>query len=184
MNGIELKKEGRRVYVVGNTFPIKSAIKDAGGHWDADRKAWWIGAGKVAEIEKAIENASDAPKEPADPEIMGKVRYEAKTGKVGTYFIAWHGRTKNGDERYRLVNFDGSVEFFADPIRVEVVKHYSEPMKLSSLRRFVESKKAVEKGGECPRCASMMARGKWGHYSGSGDYEDCSLCGSVVEVRF
>lgn len=45
---------GARVYVLGQTFAIRDAIKSAGGHWDAERKAWWIGATKRAELEAAI----------------------------------------------------------------------------------------------------------------------------------
>lgn len=30
---IELKEEGKRVYLLGNTFAIKDRLKEAGGHW-------------------------------------------------------------------------------------------------------------------------------------------------------
>lgn len=53
---------GARVYVLGQTFAIKDTIKSVGGHWDADRKAWWIGATKRADLEVAIATAK-----PADP---------------------------------------------------------------------------------------------------------------------
>ena len=51
---------GVRVYVLGQTFAMKDAIKSAGGHWDADRKAWWVGAAKRAELEAAIASAKPA----------------------------------------------------------------------------------------------------------------------------
>ncbi|OFW37672.1 MAG: hypothetical protein A3J29_06265 [Acidobacteria bacterium RIFCSPLOWO2_12_FULL_67_14b] len=51
---------GARVYVLGQTFALRDAIKSAGGHWDAERKAWWIGATKRAELEAAIAAAKPA----------------------------------------------------------------------------------------------------------------------------
>lgn len=56
---------GARVYVLGQTFAIKDTIKSVGGHWDADRKAWWIGATKRADLEAAIATAK--PAKPAEP---------------------------------------------------------------------------------------------------------------------
>lgn len=51
---------GARVYVLGQTYPIRDAIRAAGGHWDAERKAWWIGTAKRAELEAAIASAKPA----------------------------------------------------------------------------------------------------------------------------
>lgn len=48
-NDITISSEGRRHYIVGNTYPIKSAIKSAGCKWDRDRGAWWTGKREVAE---------------------------------------------------------------------------------------------------------------------------------------
>lgn len=43
MPNVTVTREGRRSYLSGDTYPLKDAIKTAGGHWDADRRAWWIG---------------------------------------------------------------------------------------------------------------------------------------------
>lgn len=48
---------GARVYVLGDTFKIRGAIKDVGGHWDDERKAWWIGATKRETLAAAIASA-------------------------------------------------------------------------------------------------------------------------------
>lgn len=45
---------GQRVYVMGDTYAIRGAIKSVGGHWDAERKAWWIGAAKREVLTEAI----------------------------------------------------------------------------------------------------------------------------------
>jgi hypothetical protein len=34
---------------VGDTFPIRAALKSAGCRWDADEKAWWTGKRETAE---------------------------------------------------------------------------------------------------------------------------------------
>jgi uncharacterized repeat protein (TIGR03803 family) len=46
---IALQTEATRIYLVGDTFAAKDRIKAIGGHWDPDRRAWWIGKGKLAE---------------------------------------------------------------------------------------------------------------------------------------
>lgn len=46
---IVIESEGRRHYLVGNTYPIKGAIKAAGCSWDPNRGAWWTGKREVAE---------------------------------------------------------------------------------------------------------------------------------------
>ncbi len=49
MNTITIQSEGRRHYLVGDTYPIKNAIRGAGCNWDRDRGAWWTGKREVAE---------------------------------------------------------------------------------------------------------------------------------------
>jgi len=46
---IQISKEGRRHYLVGNTYAVKDALRDAGAHWDRDRGAWWTSKADVAE---------------------------------------------------------------------------------------------------------------------------------------
>lgn len=55
---------GRRVYVRGNSYPFREAIKAAGGRWDAAEKAWWIGGAEKAEALK-VALASATPAAPA-----------------------------------------------------------------------------------------------------------------------
>jgi hypothetical protein len=195
MSNITFQEEGRRVYVLGDTFPIKNAIKEAGGHWDSDRKAWWIGAAKRPVIEAAIGSApvpqatAERREEKAgdETEVRGKVKYKGKT-----YFVIWAGETKKG-RACKLTTFDGSCVFWANESEVEWVKTYqareersfygrgsgrSHYPTLGSIRRFIEEKKKVEKGGECPRCADRPG------YFGSGDYETCSLCGGTYGINY
>ncbi len=46
---ISITSEGRRHYLVGDTYPIKGAIRSAGCKWDPERKAWWTGKRETAE---------------------------------------------------------------------------------------------------------------------------------------
>src|SRR5690606_13952379 len=46
---VTIEKQGRRYYLVGNTYPVKDALKNAGAHWDRDRGAWWTSKADVAE---------------------------------------------------------------------------------------------------------------------------------------
>lgn len=46
---ITIEKAGRRYYVRGETFPHKTALRDAGCKWDDEAGAWWTGKAEVAE---------------------------------------------------------------------------------------------------------------------------------------
>lgn len=47
---IQIDTRGRRHYLVGDTYPVRAAIKDAGCKWDPDAKAWWTGKRETAEV--------------------------------------------------------------------------------------------------------------------------------------
>lgn len=62
MEKIELRDSGRRVYLVGNTYSLRDAIKDIGGHWDADAKAWWVASSKRSAAEAVLAKAEETSK--------------------------------------------------------------------------------------------------------------------------
>src|SRR5690554_3443090 len=103
---ISLEKVGSRIYVTGNTYPIRSQLKDIGCHWDGDRKQWWIGTAKVKQVEELLAGASSQPqKENLDEaRVYGKVEYKGKT-----YYVIAQSRS-NG--RVRLTVLDGSIDFW------------------------------------------------------------------------
>lgn len=161
----ELQVEGRRVYITGNTFAIKGKLRDAGAKWDADRKAWWVGSGKKADIEAVIgspvANAAapvDRPSQGEDQVVAGKVTYKGKT-----YFAAGRverGRTHYDDRvenicsrdggRILLVFTDGSSTFWADRTVVQTVKNYDKPQTIGGLKRFALSAKRLADDGHNP----------------------------------
>lgn len=166
MSNIELKEEGQRVYVLGNTFPIKDAIKSAGGHWDADRKAWWIGKKKKSELEASIgkvaggsQHAQGERQEPGeDAAVAGRAEYKGRT-----YYLA--GRVEKGrthwdntvapiltrdQSKYLLYSRDGKMQFWAAYSMVTVSKRYSKAQTIRSLREYMEDRKAEQKDGAEP----------------------------------
>lgn len=74
MESIEIKAQGKRVYAIGNTYPIKDSLRGMGAKWDADAKAWWVGATKRAELESLLSTASTStPAQDALPPLTGKI---------------------------------------------------------------------------------------------------------------
>lgn len=55
---VRLETDGRRVYVRGDSYPIRGALRGAGCHWDPDAKAWWIGSEKRDALAAAIASAT------------------------------------------------------------------------------------------------------------------------------
>jgi hypothetical protein len=45
--------------ITGNTYPVKDQIKNLGGKWDADKKAWMVPNDKY---EQALKLVATAPK--------------------------------------------------------------------------------------------------------------------------
>lgn len=124
---ILLQTEGRRIYLSGNTFPIKDDIKSIGGKWDAERKMWWVGVGKADEAKALCEAKTSAPspvKTVANPDeirLTGKGKYKGREYYAGSFT---QDRT-----RVRLLTLpDDSgkfLDFWAPCSEVEQTKTYS-----------------------------------------------------------
>lgn len=60
---LSVSQDGRRCYITGDTMAVRGLLRDGGCHWDAERKAWWLGS-----LEKAlalVEQAKTAEAEAA-----------------------------------------------------------------------------------------------------------------------
>lgn len=166
MSQVTIQKEASRVYFVGNTYPVKDQIKRMGGHWDGDRKAWWVGSAKLAEATTLAASLSggngstataERPKVSDDSKLVGKANYKGRS-----YFVLWMGRCQSGAEKAHLTVLDGSIDFWADLAACEITKRYSpreyrgrtEYATLGSIRRFVASQKSHEANGDqqCAEC--------------------------------
>lgn len=162
---ITLECTGKRIYFIGNTFSVKDQIKSLGGHWDGDRKAWWIGLTKKAEAESLAGNLaglSDAPRQEStdDIKVIGKAKYKGRS-----YYVRWVGRCKDGSYKARLTVLDAKIDFWvkcAEPHEYQVTgegdvakieKMYQEPKTLGSLARFVADQKNPDtRRVQCPEC--------------------------------
>lgn len=184
---ITMQDEASRIYLAGNTFPIKAAIKSAGGHWDADRRMWWIGKSKREEITKAISQSSANPQPGQHPseaqgdatKIIGTATYKGKT-----YYVMFAGPTKRGTDAMKLCFRDGSQVFWASigpgPGDAEWKKQYREPTTVGAINRFLAGLKTPEgraaaqdraahpgdrrapEGKTCGMCGSAYCEGAWG----------------------
>lgn len=71
---ITIQSEGRRHYLIGDTYPIRAAARTAGCKWDPDRRAWWSGKRETAE--RLVSGVA-----------AGSVRSECGWRKVGEAFL-------------------------------------------------------------------------------------------------
>lgn len=154
---ITLIEDGARLYLAGNTFPLKEVIKAAGGHWDGDRKMWWVGKVKRSLIEQSIDkSASPQPAIGAkripgmSATVSGRVEYKGKifylAGKILRGRTHWDDgvapiETKDGS-KFLLYARDGTFEFWAARNVVTVTKQYSKPQTIQGLANFAADRKA------------------------------------------
>lgn len=170
MTGITTEVDGRRIYIKGNTYPIKDQIKALGGKWDDGRKAWWIGAAKGAALDALLAPEGPPREDPDNVIVSGKARYKGRS-----YYVRG-ATTREGRSRLRLTSLDCSVDFWAtlgtgdDEASWE--RTYESARTLGSIRRFMEQQKnPATRRGQCSEC------GAWGP---AGD--NCDKCyeGSYV----
>jgi len=152
---------GARVYVTGNTYAVKDALKSAGCHWDGDRRQWWIGKAKLSRITDIVGELASAP---AAKEDIGARRVYARVEYQGrSYYVIGESQ-----DRCRLTVLDGSMEFWADKAECKLLKEYpgrqvwdgrrgngtvTRYTTLGSLRDFISQRKSDEKSvaaGEIP----------------------------------
>jgi hypothetical protein len=51
---MRLENISRRIYFVDAPFTLKDALKNAGAHWDTDRRQWWIDGAQKALAESLV----------------------------------------------------------------------------------------------------------------------------------
>ena len=155
---ISIQTEGRRNYIVGNTYAVRDQFRAIGAHWDAGRKMWWTAKRDEAEALVAklaaapatqSNGASKTPRDGLDSVVAGRAEYRGKT-----YYVA--GRVERGRTRYDdvravqtqdgakvLLYFrDGSAQFWAERAAVQVVKSYDRPQTIRGLQEFAAEHKA------------------------------------------
>ena len=155
MAAIAIIEESRRLYLSGNTFPIKNQLKDHGAKWDADRRMWWVGIAKRSVIEALLDKAT--PKVEAaysaglkETPVLGTAAYKGRS-----YFVLWHGTTKRGTVAFRLSFRDGSRDFWADASEAFWKKEFRSAIPMRNLLASPPPKSGRDwPGKECPTCGS------------------------------
>lgn len=169
---ITVEQIGRRYYLVGNSFPYRDQLRDAGCHWDAGRKAWWTGKREdaddvAARCNKAEEKFKQSPAARAEREekrrgdgdstvVAGRAEYKGRkyyiVGRIERGRTQWDDRVHavtSGDGNKCLLTFrDGSTTFWAAARECQVTKRYSKPQSIGDLAHFAERLKA----GDVPVC--------------------------------
>jgi hypothetical protein len=157
---IEIKTEGRRHYLIGETYSAREAIRSAGCRWDPERRAWYSGKRDAAEAAlRAVERQSLLTGSGPEPQrevpganaiVAGRARYKGRT-----YYLAgrksYHGDTvqlvTSRDGSRRLLYFrDGSCQFWASAAEISVEKRYEYPKTIRGLREYAQRARA--QGGD------------------------------------
>lgn len=151
---ITIERQGQRCYALGNTYPIRDALKGLGAHWDGERRAWWIGAAKEAAlrallaeaapvasrdpVERAVaaDRAEEAGKDALAAELRAAPPAEDVSGKRVYAQVAYRGRryyviaeavpdAEGRPTRCRLATLDqGGPVFWADCSACELIRRY------------------------------------------------------------
>jgi hypothetical protein len=126
MTNLTMQADGPRLYILGSTYPLRTQLRSLGAHWDADRRAWWVGVAKRPQVETLVAQLADGdasaqPTQTAhapdpDARVLGRVRYQDRE----YYWLA----TSHDGSRMLLAYRNGSRQFWADGAKVHVTKRY------------------------------------------------------------
>ena len=169
-NNVELVDAGQRTYIAGNTYPLKDRLREAGAHWDHERKQWWIGTSRRAVVAALVSSATAAAsdgQETVDLDakvIRARVEYQGKT-----YYALAIGARADGTPFAKLCTRDGNLVFWArqgEPVKV--LKEYGRQApryggyrrteyageqtvypSISSLRAYAERRRREQQSGGC-----------------------------------
>lgn len=177
---ITIERQGQRVYLVGDTYAAKDRIKAIGGHWDGERRAWWVGAAKEAEARALVESltaaapagepAKPAKRDPRDIRLTGKGEYKGRT-----YYLGSYSQDRTRVRCLTLPDANGEyLDFWADAAAVKVVKTYQARERWGGYGRG-QVKEYTTLGG----IAAFVAREKRNRDAGG---PVCAACGKSGEL--
>lgn len=142
---LTIEQSGRRLYVAGNSFPIKDQLKSIGCKWDGETKQWWIGTAKRAELEAVINNAGTTQEQAAESVMVtGRATYKGKS-----YYVVWDGNSrKTGEYCCKLCFRDGSKEFWAKEMdQLKITKRYNKPQSIADLQAYAKDYQQARENG-------------------------------------
>jgi hypothetical protein len=134
-----------KIYLTGNTFPLREEIKAAGGRWDKERKQWYCTpAERPAMLALARRAQAMPPKrarrgEAAQPDDNTKVIGEALDpgDRKTLWWLAWTGRLTTGNNAgalfAKLVTRDGRKFLWKPAKKVTILRRFETPLPLCGL---------------------------------------------------
>lgn len=191
---IEIQQDGRRLYLRGNTYPVKDQIRSAGGKWDHDQKAWYVGVQRREIAEQIVSRCAAVPTPPAERpaetlaedarEIGGRATYHDRPcyviGRVVRGRTHWDDQValvRSTSGKLKLASRDGARVWWVPESEVRVDKQYPRLASIRSLREYAAQAKDREDRNGCgcschesPQC--QCGRG-FCHYHHDG----CDRCG-------
>jgi TPR repeat protein len=75
----KIEQQAAKVAIAGNTYPVKDQLRNLGGHWDPDKRAWMVPAARAEEA-KALVNGSSGSAAPHMPSSKDSGENDAKGG--------------------------------------------------------------------------------------------------------
>lgn len=102
---LKVEQSKGRNYIVGNTFPVKDALRAEGFRWDAERKGWWTQDAALAASMATRLNASPsstmpvprASASPAKPSGPAKPPATKQCWECGCRFTYADAKSGGGD---------------------------------------------------------------------------------------
>jgi hypothetical protein len=171
---VQTTRVGSRTYIEGQTYAAREMLRAAGAHWDADRKAWWLGDHERAlALAAKVAQMSDKERLELDREnILGRASYNGHS-----YYVVGRGSNAKGDW-VRLMFRDGSRVFFKDACEVRIEKLYEYTRTLRDLQRYAQAMRGKEmrEERECSACARYCTCGT-GTFC-SHHHDGCEQCGA------
>jgi hypothetical protein len=172
---VEIAEAGARVWVRGDTYALRGALREAGAHWDPDARAWWVARAKRATIERVVAAAptpTDTPRrqEAPGPEavVAARARYRGRACYVAGRSVQPDGvapiATADG-RRMLLYSWDGARQWWADAEAVEVVRRYRQPRTIEELAAYAEQARQREGHRDplaCPYCGRRDCSAAYG----------------------
>ncbi|OFW05628.1 MAG: hypothetical protein A3H96_11245 [Acidobacteria bacterium RIFCSPLOWO2_02_FULL_67_36] len=176
MASITLQPAGTRIYIDGNTYPIKDQLRRAGCHWDGERKAWWIGAAKRADIEHLVssdtvqQQSAAEPQRDATPDASASVRARASY-KGRDYYVLAETRDRS---KLLLAARNGQFQFWAAAEATQITKTYGRENYRSGRTEYPTL------GGMIRRAEEWRAARQQGDTMPQGHRYECEECGEMV----
>jgi hypothetical protein len=172
VKGITTTQVGRRIYINGNTYPIREQLKALGCKPEkgSDGKfRWWVGTSKGNKLATLLAADAPPPENPDTIVVCGRARYKGRS-----YYV--RAVTEKDGGKLRLTTPDASIDFWVHvgpgDDRASWERRYDTAKTLGEIRRFLARRRNPDtRQGQCTECSA---------YGPAGDTCDKCYEGSYV----